>query len=160
MASVSSATTPATTTAPVALSKTELTHNVREWIQLEEDIVRLTRELKLKKQAQKSLASGLLSFMEKNNTKSFKIKEGFLERSQPEPKKKLLSKKTLLKLLSDYYTAGTTAETAEEAQRHAEELTTFVMNNRPDANSKSKLVRTIVDPNAGDGGVDAAVAAP
>jgi len=101
-------------------TKEELVNNIKEWIKIEGEIVKLQNEIKERKNKKKTLTESLVNVMKKNEIDCFDINGGSLVYKKNKVKKPINSK-TLMSSLKNYFT---------ENPLQAEEITKFVMDNR------------------------------
>jgi hypothetical protein len=80
----------------------ELIHNIREWIQLDNEIKELQREIKIRKTKQQEKTLFLMEIMKKNQLDAVNVPGGRLAQITRKSKQPI-TKKTLLELLSKYY---------------------------------------------------------
>lgn len=106
------------TTATTA--KEELINNIREWIKVDNEIIKLKAETKLLNAKQKGLTDSLVKIMKGNSIDCFDINGGALLYKQKKTKK-TISGKFLLSELKKYY---------KEQPEMAEELTKHLLDNR------------------------------
>jgi predicted RNase H-like nuclease (RuvC/YqgF family) len=98
----------------------ELIQNIREWIQLDNEIKELQKELKQRKSKQLQKTQLLLEIMKNNELDGVDVPGGRLAHVK-RVSKAPITKKTLLGLLSKYYDGDISQALA---------LNTFIMNNR------------------------------
>lgn len=105
---------------PVLSAKEELINNIREWIKVDNEIIKLKAETKLLSAKQKGLTDSLVKIMKGNSIDCFDINGGALMYKQKKTKK-TISGKFLLSELQKYY---------KEQPEMAEELTKHLLDNR------------------------------
>ena len=101
-------------------TKEELVNNIKEWIKIDTDIIKLQNELKERKAAKKALSDSLMEVMKKNQIDNFDIKGGSLQYKTNKVKKPLTGK-VLVGALQSFFS---------DTPKKAEELTKFLMENR------------------------------
>lgn len=82
--------------------RSELTENIKKWIELDNDISRLNAELKHKKTAKKEITEKVVSVMKSNTIECFDINNGALIYKQRKTKKPITAK-LLLEQLKRFY---------------------------------------------------------
>ena len=82
-------------------TKEELVNHIRKWIGVENEITDLRRRMREKREEKKQLSQELLEVMKENDIECFDIKNGKLMSSKVKVKE-TVSKKMLLRVLSDY----------------------------------------------------------
>lgn len=100
--------------------KNELISNIREWIQLDNDIRELNKELRNRKKKQETVSKTILDIMRNNEIDEFNVAGGKLLYAKKTVKKPI-TKKSLTTILSKYYKGDIS---------QALELNTFIMSNR------------------------------
>jgi hypothetical protein len=105
---------------PATTAKEELINNIREWIKVDNEIIKLKAETKLLIAKQKGLTDSLVKIMKGNSIDCFDINGGALMYKQKKTKK-TISGKFLLSELKKYY---------KEQPEMAEELTKHLLDNR------------------------------
>jgi hypothetical protein len=83
-------------------AKEELIANIREWIKIDNDINKLSAEVKEKKKTKKGLNDSLINIMKSNSIDCFDINGGALVYKQKKTVK-AISRKFLLQELQKYY---------------------------------------------------------
>jgi len=83
-------------------AKEELIANIREWIKIDNDINKLSSEVKEKKKTMKGLNDSLINIMKSNSIDCFDINGGALVYKQKKTVK-AISRKFLLQELQKYY---------------------------------------------------------
>jgi|UniRef100_A0A6C0DG26 hypothetical protein len=101
-------------------TKEELITNIKEWIKIDNEILKLQTEIKERKNKKKTLSETLMTVMKKNEIDCFDINGGALIYKQNKVKKPINSK-TLMSVLQNYY---------KNEPKHAEELTKYILDNR------------------------------
>lgn len=101
-------------------TKEELITNIKEWIKIDNEILKLQSEIKERKNRKKTLSESLMTVMKKNNLDCFDINGGALIYKQNKIKKPINSK-TLMTVLQNYY---------KNEPKHAEEVTKYIMEHR------------------------------
>lgn len=84
------------------MEKEQLVGNIKEWIQNENEIKVLQKELKIRKNKMKNLTESLVSVMKKNEIDCFNLSEGKIIYTRSNIKNSL-SKKHLIDCLSKYF---------------------------------------------------------
>lgn len=105
---------------PATTAKEELINNIREWIKVDNEIIKLKAETKLLNAKQKGLTDSLVKIMKGNSIDCFDINGGALMYKQKKTKK-TISGKFLLSELQKYY---------KEQPELATELTKHLLDNR------------------------------
>ena len=105
---------------PTTTAKEELINNIREWIKVDNEIIKLKAETKLLSAKQKGLTDSLVKIMKGNSIDCFDINGGALLYKQKKTKK-TISGKFLLSELQKYY---------KEQPELATELTKHLLDNR------------------------------
>jgi predicted component of type VI protein secretion system len=101
-------------------TKEQLVNNIKEWIQIDNEITKLKSEIKDKTNKKKSLTEGLVTVMKTNSIDCFDINGGALVYKTSKVKK-AINGKTLLLALKNYY---------KNEPSVAEDLTKHVLNSR------------------------------
>ena len=101
-------------------TKEELVNNIKEWIKIDSDILKLQNEIKDRRNKKKLLTESLVTVMKKNEIDCFDINGGSLVYKKNKVKKPI-NAKTLVASLKNYFSENPT---------QAEEITKFVMDNR------------------------------
>ena len=104
-------------------TKEELVKNIKEWIQIDNDIAKLNKEVKEHKRKKRYLTDSLVNVMKSNEIDCFDINGGSLVYKKNKVKK-AINGKSLMSVLSTYF---------EKEPTKAEELTKYVMNNREES---------------------------
>ena len=98
----------------------QLKQNVREWVKLDNDIRALNKEITNRRNEKKSISKRLIDVMRDNKLDVFELKDGQLMYVKKN-KKKPITQKQLLTLLSSYY---------KEDVSKAEEMRNYLLENR------------------------------
>jgi len=98
----------------------QLKQTVREWIKLDNEIRALNKEIITRRNDKKDISKRLIEVMRENKLDNFDLKDGQLMYVKKN-KKKAITQKQLLTLLSSYY---------KEDVSKAEEIHTYLMDNR------------------------------
>jgi len=101
-------------------TKDELVMSVKEWIKIDNEILKLKAEVKDKNMKKKQLTDSLMNVMKKNEIECFDINGGALIYKKNTIKKPI-SGKTLLTTLQNYY---------KNDPKMAEDLTKHVLDSR------------------------------
>jgi len=101
-------------------TKEELINNIKEWVRLDNEIVKFKKEMKERNDRKKVLTENLISTMKKNEIDCFDINGGAIMYKQNKIKK-TLNGKTLLLALKKYY---------NENESMAEDLTKHILESR------------------------------
>lgn len=115
------------------MDKEQLLSNVKGWIELDDEIKQLNRELKEKRKNKKDLTENLVTTMKSNEIDCFDLSGGNKLIYTKSKGKKALSKKHLLDALSKFFN-GDNAE--------AKNLSKFILDTRED-NIKENIRRKI-----------------
>lgn len=102
------------------MEKEQLVENIKEWIQIDNELKQLQKAAKERRDRKKELTSSLVDIMKVNDIDCFDVNGGKLLYSQNKSKAPL-NKKTLLATLQNYYKHDPTK---------AQELSEFILNNR------------------------------
>lgn len=113
-------------------TKEQLINNIKEWISIDNDIIKLKNEIKEKNNQKKILSVALVDVMKSNNIDNFDINDGSLIYKKNKTKKPITGK-LLLATLQKYY---------KTEDNLAEEITKFIMDNREE-NIKEIIKRKI-----------------
>jgi hypothetical protein len=101
-------------------TKEELVNNIKEWIKIDGEILKLQNEIKERRNKKKNLTESLVNVMKKNEIDCFDINGGSLVYKKNKVKKPI-NAKTLMSSLKNYFASNPV---------QAEEITKFVMDNR------------------------------
>jgi hypothetical protein len=101
-------------------TKEQLVNNIKEWIKMDGEILKLKADIKERNNKKKILTNELVDVMKKNEIDCFDINGGALVYKKNKIKKPINSK-TLLSALQNYY---------KEQPTVAEELTQHILNSR------------------------------
>jgi predicted nucleic acid-binding Zn-ribbon protein len=101
-------------------TKEELVNNIKEWIKIDNEIMKLQNEIKERKNKKKTLSETLMTVMKKNEIDCFDINGGALIYKKNKIKKPI-NAKNLMSVLQNYYKSD---------PKHAEDLTKHIMDNR------------------------------
>jgi hypothetical protein len=105
-----------------------LVENIKEWVNLDNEIRELKKQEKIRKKRQCELSKSLMDIMKSNEIDEFDINQGKIVYKKKNVKKPI-TKKNLLEILSKYYDGDLTS---------ASKLKTFIMDNR-----EERMVETI-----------------
>ena len=103
------------------MDKQHLLHSVKSWINIDDDIRSLQREIRAKRKEKKELTETLVSTMKDNEIDCFELGQGNKLLYTQHKIKKPLSKKHLLTCLTNYFSGN-----ANDASKLGE----FIMNSR------------------------------
>ncbi len=112
--------------------KEELVNNIREWIKLDNDIVKMKNEMRQKNAKKKELTENLVKVMKNNSIDCFDVNGGALIYKQTKTKKSI-SGKFLLEELQKYY---------KDQPDLGKEIAKYVLDNRPEV-VKEEIKRKI-----------------
>jgi len=101
-------------------TKEELISSIKEWIKIDNEILKHTKEIKDMKKKQKLLTNSLVNVMKSNQLECFDINGGKILYKKSKCKKPI-NTKTLLNTLKTYY---------NETPNKAEEITDYILKNR------------------------------
>jgi hypothetical protein len=113
-------------------TKEELITNIREWIKIDNEINKLSAEVKEKKKTMKGLNDSLINIMKSNSIDCFDINGGALIYKQKKTVK-AISRKFLLQELQKYY---------KEQPEIASDVTKHLLDNR-EVTVKDEIKRKI-----------------
>ena len=113
-------------------SQVELIKAIKEWINIDNEIRNINKELRARKDKLKKISQNLMKTMKDNEIDEFDIKDGKLVYSQTKVKKPI-TKKNLVTILSKYY---------EGDISQAIEMNKFIMDNREEV-VKETIKRSI-----------------
>lgn len=111
-------------------NKEILINNIKEWLQNDNDIKELQKQIKIKKEKNKFITNNLVEIMKNNEIDCFDINDGKLIYSQIKSKS-TLSKKHLSTCLEKYFKNSETTEMVND-------LCNFILDNRT-----TKITETI-----------------
>jgi hypothetical protein len=109
---------------------------VKEWVQFDNDIRKLQKEIATRKKEKTKISSVLMEVMKKTNTGCYELKNGVLL-YETKSVKKPMTKKVLLNVLNKYYKGD---------YMKATELNDFILSNREEV-TQERLVHKIDNPN-------------
>jgi hypothetical protein len=101
-------------------TKEELISSIKEWIKIDNEILKHTKEIKDMKKKQKLLTNSLVNVMKNNQLECFDINGGKILYKKSKCKKPI-NTKSLLNTLKTYY---------NETPNKAEEITDYILKNR------------------------------
>jgi phage gpG-like protein len=101
-------------------TKEELISSIKEWIKIDNEILKHTKEIKDMKKKQKLLTNSLVNVMKNNQLECFDINGGKILYKKSKCKKPI-NTKTLLNTLKTYY---------NDTPNKAEEITEYILKNR------------------------------
>jgi len=101
-------------------TKEELISSIKEWIKIDNEILKHTKEIKDMKKKQKLLTNSLVTVMKNNQLECFDINGGKILYKKSKCKKPI-NTKTLLNTLKTYY---------NETPNKTEEITDYILKNR------------------------------
>jgi hypothetical protein len=113
----------------------QLKQTVREWVKLDNEMRALNKEITNRRNEKKNISKKLVDVMRDNKLDVFDLKDGQLMYVKKN-KKKPITQKQLLTLLSTYY---------KEDVSKAEEMHTYLMDNREEVVQET-IQRKIVTP--------------
>ena len=102
-------------------TKEELVNNIKEWMQIEDEMKVLQKELKERRDKKKLLTATLVDIMKTNEIDCFDMTEGKISYTKSKVKQPL-SKKYLMDCLGKYF--------EENPNVQADDVANFVMENR------------------------------
>jgi hypothetical protein len=105
----------------IMATKEELVNNIKEWMQIENEMKVLQKELKERREKKKLLTSTLVDIMKTNEIDCFDMTEGKISYTKSKVKQPL-SKKYLMDCLGKYF--------EENPEIEAGDVANFVMENR------------------------------
>ena len=108
-------------------TKEQLVNNIKEWIQIDNEIIRLKKEIKEKTNKKKELSLSLVDVMKTNDIDCFDINGGALVYKKNKVKKPISGKTLLLSLQKYYKTNDLMAEEVtkyitDKIEEHTSEL--------------------------------------
>jgi len=104
----------------MSLNKAELIGTIKEWIQIDNEIRSLNKEIRTRKTRINEISKLLMTTMRENNIDEFNLKEGKLVYDKKQVKKPI-TKKYLTDVLLKYYDGN---------EKTATELNSFIQDNR------------------------------
>lgn len=113
----------------------QLKQTVRDWVKFDNEIRALNKEVKERTTEKKKISTRLIEVMRENKLDIFDLKDGQLMYVKKN-KKKPITQKQLLTLLSTYY---------KDDVSKAEEMHTFLMDNREEVVEET-IQRKIISP--------------
>ena len=108
--------------------KEQLIGNIKEWIQNDNEIKVLQKELKLRKDKKKGLTESLVSVMKNNEIDCFDLSDGKIIYTKSNVKSPL-SKKHLIECLTNYF--------VESSDVKPEDVTRFILESRKESVKES-----------------------
>ena len=102
-------------------TKEELIANIKEWIKIDNEVMKLRSEIKERNDKKKQLSLSLVNVMKKNNIDCFDVTGGQIMYKKSTVKKPI-SSKTLLTTLQAYFEKSSNVP--------VDELTKYIMDNR------------------------------
>lgn len=117
------------------MNREQLTQYVREWVKCDNEMRALNRELAQRKEDKKRISQELIVYMRENHLDEFDIKDGQLVYVK-KSKKKPISQKHLLNLLTSYYNNS----------EQADALNTYLLENREESVSERIIRRGATSP--------------
>jgi hypothetical protein len=115
-------------------TKEQLIKTIQDWVRLDNEIRKLKKEEKTRKDNQKKISSELMEIMKKNEIDEVDINNGKLVYSRKNVKKPI-TKKTLLSILAKFYKGDITKAT---------EINDYIIENREEVTVET-IVRKIKD---------------
>lgn len=113
----------------------QLKQTVRDWVKLDNEIRTLNKEITTRRNEKKNISKRLIDVMRENKLDIFDLKDGQLMYVKKN-KKKPITQKQLLTLLSSYY---------KEDVSKAEEMRNYLLDNREEV-VQEMIQRKIVKP--------------
>lgn len=113
-------------------TKQQLISSLSEWVKIDNEVRKLKNEINTRKKNQKIISEGLIEVMKKNEIDEFELKDGKIMYCKKNVKKPI-TKKILLKILSNYYNGDLTK---------AIELNNYILSNQEEKEVEA-IVRTI-----------------
>lgn len=113
----------------------QLKQTVRDWVKLDNEIRALNKEITTRRNDKKNISKRLIDVMRENKLDIFDLKDGQLMYVKKN-KKKPITQKQLLTLLSSYY---------KEDTSKAEEMRNYLLDNREEVVQET-IQRKIVKP--------------
>ena len=108
-------------------TKEQLVNHIKEWIEIDNGISGLQKQIKQMRENKKELTSSLVNVMKSNEIDCFDINDGKLIYSKSKVKK-LINKKTLLSALDNYF---------KEDSEMAKQLSEHILNSREETVKES-----------------------
>jgi hypothetical protein len=102
------------------MNKEELVDNIKEWIQIDNELKELQKAARERRERKKELTNNLVNVMRDNEIDCFDVNDGKLIYTKSKVKE-TMSKKYLLNTLQTFY---------QNDPVKAKELSEFIMNNR------------------------------
>jgi len=102
-------------------TKEELISNIKEWIKIDNEVIKLRSEMKDRNNKKKEISECLVNVMKKNSIDCFDVTGGQIMYKKSTVKKPI-SSKTLLSTLQTYF--------ENSSDIPVDELTKFIMDNR------------------------------
>jgi len=113
-------------------TKEQLVKTIKEWVKLDNDIKKLQKETKLRKQEKSKASLALIETMKKNEIDCFDINNGQICYTKKNIKKPI-TKKVLMDLLSKYYKGD---------NLKASQVNNFILENREEITKESIVLKT------------------
>jgi hypothetical protein len=113
----------------------QLKQTIRDWVKLDNEMRMLNKEISTRRNDKKTISTRLIEVMRENKLDIFDIKDGQIMYVKKN-KKKPITQKQLLTLLSSYY---------KEDVSKAEEMHSYIMDNREEV-VEEKIQRKINSP--------------
>ena len=104
------------------VDKDQLVNDIKEWIQIDNELKELQKAARERRQRKKELTSSLVEVMKSNEIDCFDTNDGKLIYSQTKTKQSV-SKKYLLSTLHHFY---------KDEPETAKMVTEYILNNRPE----------------------------
>ena len=108
-------------------TKAELVNRIKEWIQIDNEITKLQKQIKEYREGKKQLTSSLVDVMKNNEIDCFDINDGKLIYSKSKCKKPI-NKKTLLEAIQLYF---------KDNDKMALDLSEHILNSREETVKES-----------------------
>lgn len=109
-------------------TKDELIAKVKEWVQIDNEMKEINKELKIRRDKKKEISSLLVDTMKSNDIEVFDLKDGQLVYKKSKSKKPL-NKETLLKLMSEYFQGNDNGR--------SNDITNYILSNREETERES-----------------------
>lgn len=109
-------------------TKDELISKVKEWVQIDNEMKEISKELKIRRDKKKEISSLLVDTMKNNDIEVFDLKDGQLVYKKSKSKKPL-NKETLLKLMSEYFQGNDNGR--------SNDITNYILSNREETEKES-----------------------